>query len=154
MAQGNYDHPSYLTRQMMFFQDNANSTTVVQFPWDVRVRTVNVVVRIAGTVTTGQATVIGLGTTVQFPNQGNTWVYGTATGTKTSTATVTNTSTTTMGSVVVGTNSAGTGFSMGDLNFRLPAGQQMTIGPVGDATHSLHYQIEYYLDPVNASWAN
>ena len=149
MAQGEINHPSYVTRQMLNLRTAANSATDLSFPFDVRIRNAVATVNVAGTVAANKQSVIALGTSIQFPNVTVANGIGTATGTVT--AVTTNTSTTTLGSLTAGTSTAGSNFQTGDMNARLPQGQVLQLANA-DATGVVTWSIEYYIDPVTGNW--
>ena len=164
MATGGIDHPSYLTRQSEIFGKTTAGANTVQyatnglvFPMDVRVRNVVAVVGVAGTsASPGSALIFYCpGTSVQYPATTLTNSIGTniAANGSAATALTTNTTTTTLGFVAMGTNTANTVLQSGDMNFRIPAGQQLVIKNGTDATMVAgSVAIEYYVDPVSASW--
>jgi len=164
MAQGPLDHPSYLTRQSLVFgKTTAGANTIqfatagIMFPYDVRVRNAVAAVGIAGTSTAPGAAVVFYcpGTSVQYPASTLTNNIGTNVAANGSAATTltTNTTTTTLGFIGLGTSTAGVALQSGDMNFKIPAGQQLVIKNGTDATAVAgSVCIEYYIDPVTASW--
>jgi len=142
MAQGNYDHPSYITR-VAFPMDvstaGANGTSAtVSFISDMRIRKMSAVVRVAGTsATTGnQAIAIYIGTAV-------TGFSGTALTTSTTTAT--------LGTIALSSSVAGTVGTSTDMNARLVAGGVLAIKNGTDATGTFKVTMEMNLDP-GAQW--
>lgn len=143
MAQGNYDHPSYLTRQQIMLDAvtaGASGTSVgCNFVANMRVRNAVGVVLTAGTIGTNVLSVVQA-------NGTGILVY-TSTGVSTST-----------GVVALGTVSYGTGGNTvfvtgttGDMNAMLPSGSIVTIKNGADATAVTKTTIEAYLDP-SATW--
>ena len=150
MSQGNYDHPSYLTRQQIVLTKTtagAGGTSLggVFGISNIRLRNAAGVVVAAGTVGTGasgEAIIQAQGTgIVQFPNAGGT-----------------NALTTSTGVVALGTIGFGTGAltkwftsTSGDMNALLPAGSQVFVTGGTDATIVSQVTLEAYLDPA-AVW--
>ena len=101
MPQGNYDHPSYLTRQYDFIGKTTAGANSLQtalyaaYPNAIRLRNAAALVNVAGTsATTGNAVqVLCIGTCTQISTAG---VQTVGTGT------------TTLGSIVLGTSAANT----------------------------------------------
>lgn len=160
---GRYDHPSYLTRQVLTFGKTTAGANTVQyggtagagivFPFDVRIRNMVGSVQVAGTSASPGAALIVYcaGTTYQFPGTQIVNNYGTASAL--STATATNTTTTTLGYIPTGTATPGSVLQSGDMNFRLPAGQPLILKNGTDATGSLgSVALEYYIDPGSGVW--
>lgn len=142
MAQGNYDHPSYVTRQQILLDvttAGANGTSATtSFISDMRIRKMSVAVRTAGTsATTGnQIIAIYIGTAV-------TGYAGTALTTSTTTAT--------LGTVVLGSSTAGVVGTSTDMDAKLIAGGILAIKNGTDATGVAKVTCEMNLDP-GASW--
>lgn len=146
MAQGNYDHPSYLTRQQMELARTtagAGGTSLggVVGISALRVRNAVGVVATAGTVGTGasgEAIIAAQGTGILQ--------YG-ATGVTTSTGVVT------LGTCNFGTGALTKWFTStsGDMNATLPSGSQILLVGGTDATIVSQVNIEYYLDP-SSTW--
>lgn len=142
MAQGNYDHPSYLTRQMTALGKSvagANGTSCIKvFPCKVRLRNVASVILTAGTsATSGNQTLLymsGTGTTYTAAGVG-TQVTGT----------------TSLGVIVNGTGVANTTGTSGDLNVTLNQGAIFFAKNGTDATGVVDLVGEIYLDP-SATW--
>jgi hypothetical protein len=164
MAQGALDHPSYITRQSLLLGKTTAGANTIQFatngivfPYDVRIRNAVGVVGVAGTSTSpGSALVFYCpGTSIQYPGAVLTNAIGTNVAVNGSSATVvtTNTTTTTLGFLAVGTATASGRLQSGDMNFTIPAGQQLVIKNGTDATGVVgSVAIEYYIDPVSATW--
>jgi hypothetical protein len=129
MAQGNYDHPSYLTRQQIHLGATtaaATGTSCRMAPIsNLRIRNVLATVQTAGTFTGGTA---GFAVYVN---------------------------TTSLGTITLSTNLAGYTGSSGDLNTTLTAGtgnaNQFYVICNGDATLVARLTLEAYLDP-SATW--
>jgi hypothetical protein len=150
MGQGNYDHPSYLTRQQIAFPKTTAGATGTSAPLlfgisNVRLRNAAGVVVTAGTVGTGasgEAIIKAQGTgIIQYPNVGGTNALSTSTGV-----------------VALGTIGFGTGAltqwftsTSGDMNAFLPAGSQLFVVGGTDATITSQVTVEAYLDPA-ATW--
>lgn len=145
-AQGNYDHPSYLTRQAVDMDvttaGNAGTSAAVSFVSDMRLRSARVTVRVAGTSAGAgnSASLIYIGTSYQG--------YGTLGGTNTLS---TNTTTATLGTVALGSSTANTSVAFADMNARLVAGGVLAIKNGTDATGTVKTMLEMYLDPA-ATW--
>lgn len=144
MAQDNYNHPSYLTRQSWDYGPTlagASGTSLyLSYPWSVRYRKAVGVVQVAGTIGTNVQSIIqAIGTGIlQF----------TTTGVTTSTGTVL------LGTCNYGTagNTKSAVGTSGDMNALLPVGSTMMIVNGLDATATTAVNIEGYLDP-SASWS-
>lgn len=126
MAQGSYDHPSYLTRQMVSFGKSvagANGTSCYRgFPSNMRIRNVTGCPTVAGTsATTGHVGIVLNGTT-------------------------------SIGQVVLGTNAVGVIGTSGDLNTTITAGTAVSIKNGTDATGVAEYVAEMHIDPAG-SWS-
>lgn len=167
MAQGPLDHPSYLTRQTILLGKTTAGASTIQytgthggslvFPFDIRVRNVVASVDVTGTASAVNSGLIlyAPGTSVQFPAAVLTNNIGTnvAVNGSAATALTTNTSTTTLGFVTAGTSTASSVVQSGDMNFRIPAGQQLIIKNGTDSQFVMgSVAIEYYIDPVTAAW--
>ena len=127
MAQGNYDHPSYLTRQM--FQigrtvagaAGTNATLFFSFPFQFRARQLVAVVGTVGTNSTA----------------GSNLVY------------VSGTTTTTAGSVLTGTSTAGSVVVGTDMNATIPANSLCYIQNAGtDALQVNSLALHWHIDPA------
>ena len=121
MAQGNYDHPSYLTRQQIFLGRTvagANGTSCqIGFPVsNMRIRTVGLNVVTAGTATD----------TVTFQA-----------------------GTSSIGSLVMPNPAANTVVVSTDLNFTLAQGTNFNVKNGADATRVVSVVLEAYIDPAS-----
>lgn len=128
MGQGNYDHPSYLTRQQLSGPSTlaaASGTSVHRvFNSAMRIRQAVCAVAVAGTIGTNVAAILyGNGTAI--PN--GTMAYGTA------------------------GNTIGALSTSGDMNYTLAAGNVLAIKNGADATATCNVTIEAYVDPAG-SW--
>lgn len=145
-SQGNYDHPSYLTRQAVdldvVLAGASGTSAAVSFISDMRLRAASATVRVAGTSSGSgaQANLIYIGTSYQG--------YGTLGGTNTLS---TNTTTATLGSIALGSSTANTSIAFADMNARLVAGGVLAIKNGTDATATCKIMLEMYLDPA-ATW--
>lgn len=147
MAQGDYTHPSYLTRQQLALQNvtagAAGTSAPRVFVSNVRVRNAVAVTAIAGTIGTNVSAIIqatGTGI-IQYPNAGGTNVLTTSTGLVA------------IGTCAYGTagNTAFVTSTSGDMNAYLPAGSVITVKNGADATAVTQVTLETYLDP-SATW--
>lgn len=142
--QGNYDHPSYLTRQMIALDVStagANGTSAtISFPVNMRLRTVASTVRVAGTSATSgnQAQLLYIGTSVQGYNLSPVVL-------------TTSTTTATLGVANNGTSTAVSVNTSSDLNALLIAGGVLAVKNGTDATGTCKCVLEMYLDP-SATW--
>lgn len=138
MAQGNYDHPSYVTRQWFpcdVTTAGANGTSAtVSWPYNMRIRKAAATVRTAGTSA-------GAGNGVTF------LYIGTAVTGFTGTALTTSTTTATLGSVALGTSTAGSQVVSSDMDALLIAGGILALKNGTDATGVAKCVLEMYLDP-------
>jgi hypothetical protein len=145
MAQGNYDNPSYLTRQQIGLGSNtagANGTSGGKgFISDLRIRKMAVDVRTAGTSSGAGNSCILLcvGTSVTGFSTGLGFTL------------TTNTGTTTIGSVALGSSVATTIVTSTDMNTRVLAGSTVMLKNGTDATGVYDVTIEAYIDP-EGSW--
>lgn len=145
MAQGNYDHPSYLTRQAIGLgvsTAGANGTSGGRsFISDMRVRKAAVTVRTAGTSSGAgnSAILLYVGTMVTGFSTGAGFTLTTATGTNT------------IGTVALGSGAAYVVTTSSDFNTRLVAGGVILQKNGTDATGVYDVNLECYLDP-GASW--
>lgn len=125
MGSGPYDHPSYLTRQHVYFGRTAAGAAGTSirhtFPSAIRVRSVT-----AGVVTAGTVAAAASGLIIQQD--------GTAKGT-----------------ISLSTNVAGVFGTAGNLNFTVPAGGTLAFVNGTDATFVANVSAEIHLDP-GASW--
>lgn len=145
MAEGNYDHPSYVTRQILEVVSSAGAANISGYKGfisDLRLRKVAAVVRVAGTSsgTGNSANLIYVGTSYTG--------YGTLGGTNTLT---TNTTTNTLCTFALGSSAAGAYSTSTDVNARLIAGGYLAIKNGTDATGTASLTLEINLDP-GASW--
>ena len=137
MAQGNYDHPSYLTRQFTDMDTTtagANGTSALTGFWtNVRLRKAAVTVRVAGTSAAGgnAAIFIYIGTSV-------TGFTGTALTTTTAT----------LGTVALGSSAAGTVVLSTDMDALLVQGGVLAIKNGTDTTGTCKAMLEMYIDPL------
>ena len=128
MAQGNYDHPSYITRQM----DNLGATTAAAngtslmgaYPMDVRLRRITALVKTAG-ATAGA------------------YIYPMI---------LTGTVTTTLGTLTMGTSTANTVVQLADVNTLLPTGSLLFMKNGTDTANVDIMTIELHGDPVTGTW--
>lgn len=147
MAQGNYDHPSYLTRQQIALPKTTAGAGGTSFGVSLgnssmRLRAASGVVITAGTVGTGNAASNSI-----ILAQGTGILQYTSTGVTTST-----------GVVTLGTCNYGTGgntiwvtSTSADMNATIPAGGQVFVKGGTDATMVAQVTLETYLDP-QATW--
>jgi hypothetical protein len=142
MAQGNYDHPSYLTRQSLNLgattAGNAGSSGSITFISDMRVRKMAASVRVAGTSA-------GAGNSANLMYVG-TIVTGYATG-LIGTGLTTTTGTNTVGTIALGSTAAYTVTTSTDMNTKLVAGGVLFIKNGTDATGTVNMTLEAYIDP-------
>ena len=142
MAQGNYDHPSYLTRQTLVMDTTtagaSGTSGVLAMPYNVRLRKAVAVVRTAGTSA-------GAGNAAQI------LYVGTSVQGFTGTALTTTTTTATLGSISLGTSAAGVTGTSTDMDALCINGGQLFIKNGTDATGVAKVTIEYYIDP-SAVW--
>lgn len=142
MAQGNYDHPSYLTRQQIPLNNviaTASGTSAQRaFLSGMRLRNAVAAVVTAGTI----------GTNVQAIIQANgTGILQYGTAITTSTGVVA------LGTISLGTagNTIGALSTSGDMNAYVPPNSVVTVKNGLDATAVTAVTLEAYLDP-SASW--
>lgn len=142
MAQGNYDHPSYLTRQVIGMgvsTAGASGTSGGRsFISDMRVRKMSVCVRTAGTSA-------GAG------NSCNLMAVGTIVTGYNSTSLTTSTGTNTVGTVALGSTGAFTVTTSTDMNTLIKAGTVLFIKNGTDATGVCDSNVEGYIDP-SGTW--
>ena len=123
MANGPYDHPSYLTRQQICIGKTTagNGTVSLQFSplSTLRIRNVSAAVVTAGT-SAGHILTIKNGTT-------------------------------SVGAITLSTSAAGVVGTSGDINVTLAAGSNLSITNGTDATGIAQVTLEAFLDP-SASW--
>lgn len=145
-SQGNYDHPSYLTRQVIGMgatTAGANGTSgTMSMISDMRIRKAAVTVRVAGTSSGAgnQVMLLCIGTSYQG--------YGTLGGTNTLS---TNTTTATLGTCALGSSTANTVATFADMDARIVAGSILALKNGTDATGTAEVRMEAYLDPA-ATW--
>jgi hypothetical protein len=146
MAQGNYDSPSYLTRQ----QINLGTTTAgangtsggFSFISDMRLRKASLTVRTAGTsATTGNGVIfLCVGTCITGFSTGVGFTLTTNTGT-----------TTVLAITALGSGTANTAVVSADMNTRIQAGSVLLMKNGTDATGVAQVTVEAYIDP-EGSW--
>lgn len=144
MAQGSYDHPSYLTRQGISIASSAGASGTggyTSFISDMRLRKISCTVRVAGTSSGAGnvASLLCIGTYISG--------FGTGAGT----ALTTNTGTNTLYTFTLGSSTASLVTTSTDMNVRLVAGSVLAIKNGTDATGVADLRVETYLDP-EASW--
>ena len=144
MAQGNYDHPSYITTQFMNLGVTTAGASGTSGGWgfssDLRVRKFTADVRTAGTSATSgnSAILIYIGTSVSGYNLQPVVL-------------TTNTTTATLGTLALGSSTANTVATSTDMNARLVAGGLLQLKNGTDATGVAAITLEYHLDP-GATW--
>lgn len=144
MGQGNYDHPSYLTRQTFglgLSTAGASGTSGGRsFISDMRVRKASVTVRTAGTSAAGgnAALICCLGTSITGYNLQPVVL-------------TTNTTTATLGTIALGSSAALTVTTSTDMNALCRAGSVLFLKNGTDATGVFDVTLETYLDP-GATW--
>ncbi len=124
MAQGNYDHPSYLTRQMIplgAIAAGVGTSLFRTFPCDMRIRKVASCVLVAGTQTAWNCTIFN--------------------------------GTNSIGTIALGGTAAikASGTS-GDCNSLLPAGSVLSISNLLEATGTATFVVEAHVDP-SGTWS-
>ncbi len=127
MSQGPLDHPAYLARQSVMLGTTtagANGTTTFgnALPWDVNVHNLVGVVKTAGTSATTGNQLILLA--------------GTAT----------------VGAVALGTQTAGSTNTSGDLKTKVTAGTVLYVKNGTDATGVGWLNVEYNIAPDTGTW--
>lgn len=140
MGQGNYDHPSYITRQQLdgLTTIGASKTTIIAAPVasNLRVRKCQATVNIAGTGAAANVALVAVGTGTTY----------------TSTSSSTFTTTATIGTATLGTSGQGTVVSIStDANLTINAGGYLAAIGGTDATVQSMITLEAYLDPLT-SW--
>lgn len=124
MAQGNYDHPAYVTRQVLNMGLNtagaAGTSGSLVLPWDVNVHNLGYTVAVAGTATNH---------TVALLN-------GTAT----------------MHTFAVGTGVALVTGTSGDKATKVTAGTKLALKTGPDATGTVNMTVEYNIAPDTGTW--
>jgi hypothetical protein len=145
-SQGNYDHPSYLTRQQLLLGAStagANGTSGGKaFLSDMRIRKASAMVRVAGTSAAGGNACILLCI--------GTYMSGFSTG-LIGTALTTNTGTNTLATIALGSSAAFATATSTDINVRIQAGSVLVFKNGTDATGTYDVTMESYLDP-GATW--
>lgn len=130
MAQGNYDHPSYLTRQMFNIgrtvAGSAGTTAGIffSFPFAIRARQLQAVVGTAGT----------------------------ATGAAVSLVHVSGTTTTTDGTLTLSTNTANSVLTSTDFNATIPANSLCYLLNAADTVVVANVGLHYHIDPTTGTW--
>lgn len=143
-ASGSYDHPSYLTRQIIKLVSTAGAAGIadnIAFVSDMRLRKASSIVRTAGT-TTGAASnlqLIVIGT------------YLTGYGTTTPFTLTTNVGTNTITTFTLGTSVANTVTTSTDMNLTLLAGAILAVKNGTDATSVAAAAVEAYVNP-GSTW--
>ena len=124
MAQGSYDHPSYLTRQMVALGAQAagvGTSARRAFPSTMRLRRIVGVVATAGTQTTWSVNVLSGTSSIGTISFGGTAAVG-----------------------ALGTS--------GDMNATLTAGDILSISTLLEATGVANYVAECHIDPAG-TWS-
>ena len=131
MASDNYNHPSYITRQMETYAKTtpgASGTSVLGgFPTAMRIRRMSAAVTTAGTSAVTGAFL-------------QPYAYD---GTSTFTAT---------GSIATGSAAINAVVTSPDLNFLVPANAILFVKNGTDASAGAIVTAEMHLDPTNGSW--
>lgn len=145
-SQGQYDHPSYLTRQQIALgvsTAGASGTSGGKaFISDMRIRKCIATVRAAGTSS-------GAGNAVNLLCIG-TYVSGFATG-LIGTALTTSSGTNTLATIALGSSALYATATSTDINVRIQAGAVLVYKNGTDATGTVDVTMETYLDP-SATW--
>lgn len=132
----NYDHPSFITRQMEYIGVTSAGNAAVSFKVPtvtaMRLRRFAVTVAAAGTSTGAAINIISVG------------LNGTSTTTTTVTAGTLTLSTATVGAVLVST----------DCNYTMPVGAYFAFQNGTDATATGSVLVEFHLDPLLATFSN
>jgi len=126
--QGNYDHPSYIVRQILHFPATtagANGTSgLTALPWDIRVHNMSAVVVTAGTsATSGNKVFLLAGTASQAGSD-----------------------------ISLGTSVANTVGTSGDINVKVTAGTVLSVKNGTDATGVARVTLEYNISPDTGTW--
>lgn len=142
MATGNYDHPSFLTRQQISLGKSvagANGTGCIKgFPAsNIRIRNI-------------AAAVVTAGTSAGAGHEALIYCLGTCTTTTTGVGTQ-GTGTTALGTCTIGTSSVGQVLTTGDVNAIINQGSIIFAKNGTDATGVYDLVAEAYLDQ-SASW--
>lgn len=129
MAEGNYDHPSYITRQQTYVgitvAGNGGTSLPMTFPCSMRLRGIGYAVKTAGATA-------GAGLNALL---------------------LTGTVTTTLLAMTVGTAAANTMFTSTDPNASVPAGSLMYFQNGTDTANVGSVVIMHHLDAVLGTWA-
>lgn len=123
---GGYDHPSYITHQMVHLGKTTAGASGVKrfsFPSAVRLRNASAVVETAGTSDTA-------GNLLIFKN-----------------------GTTSIGQIQLGSSTAGVVGTSGDLNSALAAGSVFSITNGTDATGVASAAVELTIEPNGGTWS-
>lgn len=126
MASGGYDHPAFLSRLSVGVTSTAGASGTsgqISFPSAMRLRNVAATVRTAGTSAT-------TGNKVDI-------FVGTAS----------------VGTIALGTGTAGSNGTSGDLNTLVPVGTVIALKNGTDATGVAHVVMEMHIDPSTGSWS-
>lgn len=141
MAQGEYNHPSYLTRQRLSLGNfTAGSGAIGQphgLPWAIRAHVPGLAVQTAGTTAVNAMQLIVVGT------------YTLTTGGTSTTTTGTNT----LQSITIGTGAANSVTTGSDANVTINAGSVVYLKNNTDATAVYAGWLEFTLDPTIGTWA-
>lgn len=131
MAQGNYEHPSYLTRQHLFLGRTtagaAGASINFTPPYPIVLHRFTASVSVAGTV------------------------VGTGVGAAGACVSLRNGTAIVAGTVVLSTNAAGVFGTTTDLAYTVPAGGTLTVLNGTDATLVASCAVEYNIDP-SGTW--
>lgn len=131
MASDNYNHPSYITRQMETFGKTtagASGTSVLAgYPTAMRVRRMSAAIAVAGTSPVTGAFL-------------QPYAYD---GTTTYTASA---------SIATGSSAVNSVVTAQDLNFYVPANSILFVKNGTDASAAAIVTAEIHLDPTNGSW--
>lgn len=127
MAQGNYDHSSYLTRVAtplhVTTAGNGGTSGIKTFPMAMRLRNVAATVRVAGTSAgTGHKVDIFVGTS-------------------------------SVGTIALNTLAIGVQGTSGDLNTLVPVGTKVYTVNGTDATGTADVVAEMHVDPSTGTWS-
>lgn len=140
MAQGPYDHASYLTRQRLglgnFTAGSGGLGRPMGLPWAIRAHIPGLAVQTAGTTSVNAMQLIVIGT------------YTTTTSGTSTTTTGTNT----LQSVTIGTGAANSVTTGSDCNVTINAGSVVYLKNNTDATAVYEGWLEFTLDPTIGTW--
>ena len=128
---GNYDHPSYITHQM----DNLGKSTAasagtslqVAYPSNVRIRNASFVVNTAGLTATAAVSLYASNQAV--------------------------TTTTLLGTLTLGTSTANTVTTIGDLNYALTNTNFIFLKNSADSAIVVTPTLEVHIDPNGGTWS-